>query len=61
MGSDYTHVSKLIESFKDFSGSIYLIAPIASIRKHYDISMHQVWNYTHHLDLDHIDFQISKV
>lgn len=56
MGSDYTHVSKLIESFKDFSVSIYLIAPIASIRKHYDISMHQVWNYTHHLDLDHIDF-----
>lgn len=56
MGSNYTHVSKLIESFKDFSASIYLIAPIASIRKHSDINMHQVWNYTHHLDLDHIDF-----
>jgi len=56
MGSSFKHVSKLIETYKDFNGSIYLIAPTSSMLEHNDISMNQVWSYTHHLDLDHLDF-----
>lgn len=56
MGSSFKHVSKLIETYKDFNGSIYLIAPTSSMLEHNNISMNQVWSYTHHLDLDHLDF-----
>lgn len=56
MGSDFKHVSNVVKRFQNINGLIYLIAPVASMLHSDELSFTQVWNYTSHLDLDHIDF-----
>ncbi|CAK9440585.1 uncharacterized protein LODBEIA_P46300 [Lodderomyces beijingensis] len=57
MGSDLDKVvQKLDEVWSKESKPVYLVTPLASFT-HLDASrFNPVWNYTHHIDLDHIDW-----
>ena len=55
MGADSKEVQQILQTIST-NKPVYLITPIASF-KHFDESRFSpVWNYTFHLDLDHLDF-----
>lgn len=61
MGTDFENVQKLINSIlNDTSKPVYLITPIASFDYFNASQFKPVWNYTFHLDMDHIDFSNFK-
>lgn len=61
MGTDFEDVKKLINSIlNDTSNPVYLITPIASFDYFNASQFKPVWNYTFHLDMDHIDFSNFK-
>ncbi|RCK54851.1 GPI mannosyltransferase 4 [Candida viswanathii] len=58
MGTDVENVQKVLD--RKHSKPVYLITPVASFH-HFNASQFRpVWNYTFHLDMDHIDFANFK-